>query len=271
VRKKKKTAIVGCGAIGSAIAYWLRDGASSWVSSTVLFDTDQKRSLKLSADLGSAQSVVNIEEAVNGSDLVIEAAQQSAAAEVLELATRSGKDVMILSIGGLTGKEYLLEEASKAGITVMLPSGAIGGIDAVKAARIAGIDSVVLTTRKSPDSLSGAPYLEQKGIDPKSIKSETLVFEGTAREAVSAFPKNINVSALLALAGSGSENTIVRIISSPDYKRNIHEIKVRSKAGDFSFRTENVSFPSNPKTSYLAALSAMTALEGYFSGIRIGS
>jgi aspartate dehydrogenase len=164
-----------------------------------------------------------------------------------------------------------LEKALERGVTVILPSGAIAGIDAVKAAKIAGIDSVTLTTSKPPYSLKGAPYLEEKGIDLDSIEKETVIFEGSALQAVKAFPKNINVSALLSIAGSGFGDTKVRIITSPEYNRNIHEIRLESKAGTFTFRAENVPFPSNPKTSYLAALSAMAALGEYLSGIRIGT
>lgn len=269
--RQRRVAIIGCGAIGSAIGLWIKDNALKWVSAVTLYDADVNRSKELSSKLAFAKIAPNSKSAAMESDILIEAAQQTAAVEVIKLGIDMKKDVMILSIGGLLGKEVLLENASQAGITVILPSGAIGGVDAVKAALIGGIDSVSLTTRKSPASLKDAPYLREKGIDIDSIKGETVVFEGSANEAVKGFPKNVNVSALLSIAGLGSRDTNVRIISAPEYNKNIHEICVKSKAGNFTFRTENLPFPSNPKTSYLAALSAMAALKEYLSGIHIGT
>ena len=269
--QKKKIAIIGCGAIGSAIAMWISEKASESVSAIALYDTDGEKLKQLESKVALAEAALSPKDAVMRSDILIEAANPMTASEVLTLAIDNKKDVMILSIGGLADKTELLGEASKTGITVILPSGAVAGIDAVKAANIAGIDSITLTTRKSPASLKGAPYLEKNGIDVDAIKKETVIFEGSASEAVKGFPKNINVSALLSLAGVGFEKTKVRIISSPEYNKNIHEICVESKAGKFTFRTENVPFPSNPKTSYLAALSAMAALGEYLSSIRVGT
>ncbi len=271
MKKKKAVSVVGCGAIGSALAKRVDAVMSESVSALMLYDVDINRSRKLASMVRGARIAESSREAVAMSDITVEAACPGAAVEVLGLAVENKKDVMILSIGGLLEREGLMGSALKAGITVILPSGAVGGIDALKAARIAGIDSVTLTTRKSPASLKGAPYLEKNGIDLDSLKGETVIFEGTVTQAVKAFPKNINVSALLSIAGAGVEKTGVKIISSPEYDKNIHEVRVESKAGTFTFRTENVPFPSNPKTSYLAALSAMTALEEYLSLTRIGT
>ena len=271
MKNKITVGIIGCGAIGSALAGWISEQASARVSGILLFDVDGEKSKELAGKTSLGKMAVSAQDTALVSDIIIEAACPAAAGDVLKLAVDKRKDVMILSVGGLSLKSDLLREASEAGITVMLPSGAVAGIDAVKAANIAGIDSITLTTRKSPVSLKGAPYLEEKGIDVDAIKSETVIFEGSASQAVKGFPKNINVSALLSLAGVGFDKTKVKIISSPEYDKNIHEIRVVSKAGTFTFRTENVPFPSNPKTSYLAALSAMAALKEYFSLIRIGT
>jgi aspartate dehydrogenase len=269
--KTKVLSVIGCGAIGTSLAERVEEKMSGMISKIVIYDIDDERSKCLQSKMKKTVIAGNLLEAVEAADIVVEAACPETAREVLELALSRKKDVMILSVGGIVGREKLLDEAAKAGITVILPSGAIGGIDALKAARIAGIDSVTLTTMKPPASLKGAPYIVEKGIDIGAIDRETLIFEGTVIDAVRAFPKNINVSAVLSLAGIGPEKTRVKIISSPEYRRNIHEICVESKAGTFTFRTENVPFPSNPKTSYLAALSAMTALEEYLSPIRIGT
>ncbi|MFQ5952709.1 MAG: aspartate dehydrogenase domain-containing protein, partial [Candidatus Omnitrophota bacterium] len=137
--------------------------------------------------------------------------------------------------------------------------------------RQAGIESVTITTRKPPKSIKGAPYLSENNIDVEGIKEETVIFEGNALDAIKGFPKNINVSALLSIAGIGPEKTRVKIVVSPEYTRNTHEIEVKSKAGTIKTRTENVPSPDNPKTSYLAALAAIASLRGYFDSIKIGT
>jgi aspartate dehydrogenase len=268
---KKVIAIIGCGAIGSALAGHISEKMDRYVSRQVLYDVDAAAAEVLAKKIGASQIARDMEEAAEKSDVIVEASQKSAVPELLRTAVEKGRDIMIMSIGGLMGEEGLLDQARERGISVMLPSGAIAGIDAVKAARIAGIDSVTLTTRKSPASLKGAPYLAENNVDLDSIKKETVIFDGNALEAIKGFPKNVNVSALLSIAGIGAEKTKVKIVTSSEYTSNIHEISIESKAGRFTFRTENVPFPSNPKTSYLAALSAMATLEEYFDAIKVGS
>ncbi len=268
---KKTIAIIGCGFIGATLAAEADKSLSGEIEKIVLYDTDPEKLSSLEKSLTNAQVAGSIEEAVNLSDLVIEAATGRTAKTLLGLAIKEGKDILLMSIGGILGSENLLEEAREKGIKVLLSSGAIAGIDALKAAKQAGVDSVTITTRKPPKSLKGAPYLKEKGIDVDSIKGETTIFEGNALEAVKAFPKNINVSALLSLAGIGSEKTKVRIVVSPEYTKNTHEIEIIGVSGRIFTRTENVPSPENPKTSYLAALAAMASLKEYFDTVRIGT
>lgn len=268
---KKTIAIVGCGVIGSALAQEAAKGLKDNVSGIVLWDIDRSKTSYVAERCPGAIQASGMDDAIKKADLVIEAANPQTAAEVLIMAVAAHKDVMIMSVGGVLGNEHLLTAAEQAGVRVIIPSGAIAGIDAIKAARIAGIESATLTTRKSPKSLKGAPYLAQNGIDMDKITGETVIFEGTAADAVKGFPKNINVSALLSLAGIGAQKTKVRIVASPEYTRNIHEIEVKGKAGTIFTRTENVPSPDNPGTSYLAVLAAATALREYFQTVRIGS
>jgi len=176
-----------------------------------------------------------------------------------------------MSVGGLLGNEKLLDSARLKGVKVYIPSGAICGIDGLKAASIGRIDTVVLTTRKPPRGLEGAPYLKEKNIDIGRIKEETVIFEGTASEAMAGFPKNINVSAVLSLAGIGASKTLVRIVTSPDYKGNTHEVEVSGEFGRIITKSENLPSKTNPKTSALAVMSAIAALEGALSSVRIGT
>ncbi|MGB3114439.1 MAG: aspartate dehydrogenase domain-containing protein [Candidatus Omnitrophota bacterium] len=269
--KRKTIGIIGCGVIGSALAEDADKNLKDHIERIVLFDVDPQKSSTLVRGLSGAVVVSGIDELVAESDLVLEAATPKVVEEILKGAISSSKDAMIMSVGGILGNEGLLYDASERGIRILVPSGAIAGIDAVNAAKQAGIESATIITRKPPASIKGAPYLSENNIDVDNIKEETVVFEGDALDAIKGFPKNINVSALLSIAGIGPEKTRVKIVISPDYTRNTHEIEIRGKAGTIMTRTENVPSPANPKTSYLAVLSAIASLRGYFDSVRIGT
>lgn len=268
---RKTIGIIGCGAIGSAIAEHVSSKMENYVAKIVLWDADREKVDALSGRINNAIIASDLEDIAGKSDLLVEAAHPSAVPEVFNAALGARKDVMVMSIGGLLGNEDLFDKAREKGIKVMLPSGAIAGIDAMKAAGIAGIEEASITTRKPPKSIKGAPYLTEQNIDVDSISEETVIFDGTALEAVKGFPKNINVSALLSIAGIGPEKTRVRIVVSPAFTKNSHEIEVKGASGTIRARTENVPSPANPKTSYLAALAAIASLESYFDPIRIGT
>jgi len=176
-----------------------------------------------------------------------------------------------MSTGGLVGREELLQEAEKNNVKLYIPSGAICGVDGLKSASIGNIDSVTLTTRKPPKGLAGAPYLKSKNLDLSDIREETIIFEGSAIDAIGGFPQNVNVSAVLSLAGIGAKKTRVRIVTSPAYTKNVHEIEIIGDFGKITTRTENVPSRTNPKTSALAVFSAIAALKGITSSVRIGT
>jgi len=154
---------------------------------------------------------------------------------------------------------------------IYVPSGAISGLDAVKGAMVGTISNATLTTRKSPKQLEGAPYVVKNKIDLKSLDEPSLIFSGSAKEAVSAFPANINVAAALSLAGIGADKTLVQIIADPACKKNIHEIELEGDFGKLIAKTENVPSPRNPKTSYLAALSGVALLQRITSSLVVGT
>jgi aspartate dehydrogenase len=145
------------------------------------------------------------------------------------------------------------------------------GIDGLKSASVGKIDSVTLTTRKPPKGLEGAPYIMKNNINLSLIKEETVIFNGTAGEAVNGFPQNVNVAAILSLAGLGAANTRVRIVTSPDYTKNVHEVEIKSRSGVITTRTENVPSKINPKTSQLAVFSAIATLKGAVNTVKMGT
>jgi len=268
---KKNIAIIGCGAMGSALAEYVDKELTDRISKIVLFDIDDVKVDELSRKLTNCMTAYSVNEAVENSDLVVEVSNAAAVSDILGRCIDKNRDIVIMSIGGILSDESLLDKARDKNVRVILPSGAIAGIDAVKSAKLSGIETVTLTTRKSPKSLQGAPYLEANDIDLDMLSGENIIFEGTAREAIEGFPKNVNVSSLLSLAGIGADKTMVRIVVSPEYKKNIHEIEVVSNSGKLIMRTENVPSPTNPKTSYLAILAAEEAVKEYFDSVRFGT
>ena len=265
---KKTLGIVGCGNIGAALVRFAKDELAGRISNVVVFDTDKSKIDAIEKEITVA---AGIEELVAASDLIVEAVSPAVAGTLLEEAVENAKDILIMSVGGVLGKEDVLKKAETKGSQVIFPSGAIAGIDALKAAKIAGVEAVTITTRKPPLSLKGADYLLENGIDVEVIKEETVIFEGNAASAIKAFPKNINVSVLLSLAGIGPENTKVRIVVSPEFTKNSHEVEIIGKAGTIVTKTSNVPSPLNPKTSYMAVLSAIATLKEYFSVVKIGT
>ena len=262
--------LIGCGTIGTRIARAIDQGDVPAVLRAVHDQEADQIRLLVQALNTQSPVVVSLEDVFQESDLIVEAASRTVVAQILHLANRCHKDCMIMSVGGLLGAEDAIREARVSGIKVHCPSGALAGLDAVAAASIGHIDSVRLTTRKPPQALKDAPYITEKGIDLDHLQQERVIFEGNALEAVPAFPKNINVAAALSLAGIGAEETMVRIIADPDVTRNSHQIEVEGEFGRLTTRTENLPSPFNPRTSYLAALSAVACLKKITSPLKMG-
>ena len=262
-QNKIRVGIVGCGAIGSELANACKTVLSDRFELIAIYDIDKKKA--------GALAVNSLEDLINKVDLVVEAASSLVSKEVAEKAVERSKNVMVMSVGGLIEAEDLFKKAGKKNARIFIPSGAISGVDGLKAAGFAKIESVTLTTKKPPKGLAGAPYLKEKNIDVYSIKEETTIFEGNAFEAVKVFPKNVNVSCILSLAGIGPKNTRVRVVTSPDFTKNAHEIEITGDFGRIITRTENVPSKNNPRTSRLAILSAMAALNGIAENVRIGT
>ncbi len=263
-------ALVGCGTIGSELARAVELKFRDRAKLVALSDIDDSRAQYLAGKLPEPPQVLSVDELISVSDLVIEAASASVSGGVARKVILAGKDVMVMSVGGLIEGD-IFDLAEKAGRHIYIPSGAICGLDGVKSARIGGISRVTLTTRKPPAGLQGAPYVVEHGIDLAAIKGEVTVFQGSAREAIRGFPKNVNVAVALSLAGIGIDKTEVRIVSSPHFTTNSHEVTVEGKFGRLTTRTDNVPSPQNPKTSYLAVLSAIATLKAILDYPRIGT
>ncbi len=269
--KIKKMGIIGCGAIGTDIAEAVDKGNINVVLYSC-FDLDRKKFDALSGKLKNVKpEFMEAEELIKQCDLVVECAHKDSVNGILKLAIKYGRDIMFLSAGGVLENTDLIEEARKKRINVYVPSGAVVGIDGLDAAKYSGLRKVTLITRKPPQAFKGVKSLIEKGINVDEIKTETIVYEGSAKGAVKDFPQNINIAATLSLAGVGSELTLVKIIIDPFITNNIHEIIVEGDFGRFRAITENLPSPNNPKTSYLTSLSAIVLIKKIVEPIHIGT
>lgn len=258
-----KVGIIGCGAIGTILAKAIEKGDAGECRLVALFDRINGRAKKLSSSLRKRPQVA---ETVDGllkarPDLVIEAASQDAVKEHGEKVLGKA-DFMVMSVGSLLDDRLmgsLTKIAKKKKRRIYVPSGAICGIDGVKGAGIGKIKSAQLTTRKPPKSLG------------LHLKKQKVLYNGPASKAVKLYPRNINVAATLSLAGIGKKKTRVKIIADPSAKRSIHEIRVKGEFGELVARTENVLCPENPKTSYIAALSAVRTVRNITEVLGIGT
>lgn len=256
--------ILGCGTIGQKLTTSIREGTVS-ASTLRIFDRhpDRAETFIDGTETTDVAVVRAFDQLLSDVDIVVEAAGQSALREHAVETLRAGCDLVALSIGALadqTLRERVIEAAEETGRTVSVPSGAVAGLDAITAAENGELESVSLTTTKPPEGIAGAPYLDSHGIDVHGLTEPTTVFEGSATEAATGFPSNINVAVALSLAGIGPEQTRVQIIADPDQQRNVHRIAAQGAMGDIETTVRNSPSPTNPKTSYLAVLSTIERL-----------
>ncbi|MBN2110048.1 MAG: aspartate dehydrogenase [Methanosarcinaceae archaeon] len=266
--------VIGCGTIGTGICRAI-DGGSIKAELVAIYDRNAADADKLKSSLKSCRpDILEIIDMVKQIDLLVECASQEAVYKVIPVALLAHCDVMIMSVGALADEKLRRTIESLArdnNCKVYLPSGAIVGLDGLKSASAEEVYSVTLTTQKPPGGLAGAPFVIRNKIELDKITGKTVLFEGPASEAVRAFPANVNVAATLSLAGLGFEKTKVRIVANPALTRNIHEITVEGAFGEFTTRVENIPSPANPRSSYLALLSAIATLRKISDPFQIGT
>jgi len=262
---------VGCGAIGTAVAVGCARHFRGRVRVVAVNDLDPVKARVLARKVRGAR-VAALARLVAASDLVVEAASAKVSAAVARRALSKGTDVMVMSVGGLLGRQSALGRlAARKGAHLYVPSGAVAGLDAVRAFSFVRWQRLLLRTAKPPRALEGADYLVRRGIRLKGLRRPRTVFRGTAFEAVRAFPKNINVVAALALAAQGRIVPRVEIVADPRLKKNVHAIEARSEGGRITVTCENVPSAANPKTSQLAILSALAVVRRLVDAVSIGN
>ena len=268
-KNKRKVGLVGCGAIGEGVARFIDKKLKDTACFYAISDLDFDRANKLQKKLTSKPKVIDVDKLIDQVDLVVEAASVEAARYILKRAVKKKKDVVVLSVGALIEEPQVIKEAEKRDVIIHIPSGAIAGSDGLGSLSLGNIKRISLTTFKPPQGLIGADYLKKKRIDINKIKKETVIFQGSVKQAIKYFPKNINVAATLFLAASQGDVRVC-IKTDPRLKRNIHRIDIDANEAKVSVEVENVPSKLNPKTSALAILSTQYVLKKIFSSLKVG-
>lgn len=267
---KLRVAIAGLGAIGKAIALELDKGGIAGFVLTAVSAKNVEKAAQFVRGFTHPVAVVGLDELGDYADVVVECAPAELLARIAEPLLKAKKKIVVLSVGALLGNDHLMKLAAQTGGTILVPTGALIGLDAVIAAAEGTIHSVRMVTRKPPKGLAGAPYLIEHNIDISDLKAPLKVFTGNAREAAKGFPANLNVVVALALAGIGPEKTVLEIWADPTVTRNVHRIEVDSDSARMSMSIENI--PSeNPKTGKITARSVIALLRKMTAPVRIGT
>ena len=272
----KRVAIAGFGAIGKVLGRRLTDGSMPAVSDhfelVVIGARDVARTrAAVAATLTRMVPVVASTELAGKADILLECVPTPAFRSVVEPALAAGMTVITVSGAALLEHMDLEAVARKGGGQLILATGAIVGLDAIRAARLGRIDSVTMVTRKPPRSLATAKQVVEDGRDLMALTAPELLFKGTAREGARRFPANVNVAAAIALAGIGADRTQLEIWTDPGVERNTHRVIVEADTARIEVAIANVPSDDNPGTGRITALSMLAALERLASPLVIGS
>ncbi|BAT58754.1 L-aspartate dehydrogenase [Variibacter gotjawalensis] len=265
-----RVGLAGLGAVGLEVARRLEQGIPGLTLAAVSVRDVSKAQSKV-AKIGAEIPNVALTELPQHCDVIVEGLPKAPFAEIARATIYAGKVFMPLSVGQLLENWDLIDRAKETGARILVPTGALIGLDAVRAAAEGDIRSVTMITRKPPGGLEGAPYLVQNNISLHGLNEAKKVFDGSAREGARGFPANVNVAAALSLAGIGPDKTRLQIWADPQVTRNTHRIEVDADTASFSMMIENVPSVENPRTGKITALSAVAMLRGLTATLKVGT
>ena len=270
-RRIRTVAVGGLGTVGFEVARRIDAGEIDGLILCAVSARDHPRARERMSGFRSPVEVVAARELAERADIVVESAPAAVFREIAEPAVRAGKTLVAISAGALLDHADLIGTARTTGARIVVPSGAVMGLDAVRGAAESGIESVTMITRKPPGGLAGAPYLVEHRIEVDGLDAPLKVFDGNAREAARGFPANVNVAAALGLAGIGPERTRLEIWADPGVTRNTHEIRLEAETVRFQLRIENVPSRENPRTGRSVAPSVVAALRRFVAPLVVGT
>ena len=269
--RELKLGIAGLGAIGKAVAHAVDARAVPGLRLVAASARDRAKAQKTIESFRSPPQLVDFAALAEAADIVVECLPSQHFAAVAGPAIERGRIFVPLSVGALIDHMPLVERARETGARILVPTGALLGLDAVRAAAEGSIASVKIVTRKPPAGLAGAPLLLARGIDLAGLTEPLKVFEGSAREAIAGFPANVNVAVALSLAGVGPDATRAEIWADPGIARNTHTIVVKSNSADLTMTIENIPSEENPRTGKITALSVLALLRRLTAPLAVGS
>jgi aspartate dehydrogenase len=265
-----KIAIAGLGAVGMPVAKWLDSGVDG-LKLVAVSAANIERAKNRVAEFITPPPVLSLSDLAMAADVVIECVPPAYFSELCEMTLKAGRIFMPLSVTSLLPNMDLIDLAHANNTKIIIPSGAIVGLDAVRAASYGTIHSVVMKTNKPPKSLRDAKFVVDQGIDLDIITQPLMLYSGTVSEAASMFPANVNIAVALAFAGIGPKKTLYEIWADPGVDRNSHMVTVDADSSWFQISIAGVPSIETPGTGKLTALSVMATLEGLVSSFRIGS
>ena len=267
--------IIGGGVIARLVLEHIRDGALGELQVVAIAGRGPQSKGKTLAEAFGVPFVVGLKAlAAAKPDAVVEAASHDAVREYGEALLEQGISFVALSGGALCDdalRNRLERAAAQHRALLSVPSGGIGGLDALKAACLAGADEVGIAVTKPPVAWKGIPYVERLGVDLDRLAGPTVLFDGSAREGVPHFPANVNIAAVLSMAGIGFDRTKLKVVADPGLKFNTHFIVIRGRTGRIDIKFESVAMPENPKTSMLACFAALAAIRELGRSTRYGT
>ncbi len=259
-RAKTKVAIAGLGVIGLRVARYLDADAIDGLTLAAVASRDNDKAHAAVSEFKTPPQVTGLSDLPEKADIVVDCTPAAVFRQVAEPAIDGGRTFMPLSVAALLDNMDLVDRARQSGAQIVVPTGAIVGLDTVRAMAVGQIESVVLQTRKPPRGLAGAPHLVNNNISVEDLTEAKCVFSGNALEAARGFPANVNVAAALALAGIGPERTTVEVWADPAVDRNIQSVTIRSDSGDATMTIRNIPSEENPRTGRIVAQSVIATL-----------
>lgn len=266
-----KLAIAGLGAIGMRAAREVDAGNVPGIQLVAVSAQDHARAAKRVAEFNTPPQVLSLAELADVADIIVECAPAAVFAELASAAIEQGRCLIPLSVGALLNHPQMIERAKETGARIIVPTGALIGLDTVRAMAVGKIHSVTLITRKPPKGLAGAPHLTENSINIDGLTEPLCVLRGSARDAARGFPANVNVAAALALAGVGPEETQVEVWADPTIDRNIQSVTIISDSGEATMTMNNIPSDENPRTGRIVANSVIATLQRMTAPLVAGS
>ena len=270
-RRKLRVALGGLGAVGLPVAEWLDSGEEPGLELVAVSAHDKPRAVERLAHLKNPPQVIDLADLADSADVIVECAPPEHYMDVCGPAVEQGKMLVTLSVSQLLHHMDLIDRARETGAAIIVPTGALVGLDSVRAAAEGNLQSVVMRTHKPPAGFQKARWVQDQGIDLMGLTEPRRLYEGTVREAADMFPANVNVAVALGLAGLGPDETRYEVRADPTITRNTHWITVESDIVRVEMKIAGEPTPENPATGKIVPLSLIATLRGLVSPLKVGT